>query len=675
MKTKLLSGLVAVAVAFSAVGRSTTLYAAPADAVPISQQWAAQPMVAVREHVLALKSDGTVWAFGLNDFGQLGTGDTQNQMYPVQVKGPDGQGFLENVVQVGAGWHCSYALKSDGTVWAWGSNEFGQLGSSAQQNSLYPVQVAGLDGAAALEQVVKIAALPSGETLSAIALLQDGTLVQWGRGAFGSAAVKPLPAPVKQGDAPVQNVQDIASDDRLCYALQDGGVLVWGSEEMPVPQPMKNSEGNPLREIVQIGSGLAKQQDGTLYSYKANAGGSAGNGTTDVTDYATVVMLDDITPFTQADVLADSTRGRRFLLDQEGNAWSWGAGEAAQLGDGASRGVNPWPNQQKALGSPYSLAGGPLNTFIIQADGTLWFVGGYGYLDEATAPEFSEKIAREPVQVMQDKEGTTPFLLFEAPPETGTGNGGAALLWIQLQVGESADLLAMAVSDANPEQAVEWSSDNEAVATVDANGVVTGVAEGFANITAQTQGGSQVSVTGIRVAAPAVPVLRIDLRLKAGSTIMLSATDESRTDLQAIEWTSSDPAIAQVDNTGLVTGVAAGTATIHASRAGTELNTITIQVVEAAVPPVEPPSSSSSAASAIEGSSSTSSESSSGSSSGSSVSSAAGENASSVSSSTSAPAASSSRASSIASSFPSQGMQPAQKIPSTSTGKTGAERQ
>jgi alpha-tubulin suppressor-like RCC1 family protein len=79
-------------------------------------------MHAGREHVVALKSDGTVWAWGKDNFGMVGDGTTTARKVPVQVSG------LSNVVAVTTGHYHSMALKADGTVWAWGQNRYGQLG-------------------------------------------------------------------------------------------------------------------------------------------------------------------------------------------------------------------------------------------------------------------------------------------------------------------------------------------------------------------------------------------------------------------------------------------------------------------------------------------------------------------------------------------------------------------
>ncbi len=88
-------------------------------------------------HSLALKSDGTVWAWGGSDYySQLGNGTTGSSPTPVQVSS------LSSVTAIAGGVDHSLALKSDGTVWAWGYNEYGQLGDGTTQTPWTPVLLA-----------------------------------------------------------------------------------------------------------------------------------------------------------------------------------------------------------------------------------------------------------------------------------------------------------------------------------------------------------------------------------------------------------------------------------------------------------------------------------------------------------------------------------------------------
>jgi hypothetical protein len=117
---------------------------------------------------LALESDGTVWDWGDNSYGELGNGTTTGSNTPVQVS------WLHGVTAIAAGSGHSLALTSNGTVygtvWSWGLNTSGQLGNGTYYNSRIPVQVSGLSG---------VTAIAAGEYHS-LALNSDGTVSAWG---------------------------------------------------------------------------------------------------------------------------------------------------------------------------------------------------------------------------------------------------------------------------------------------------------------------------------------------------------------------------------------------------------------------------------------------------------------------------------------------------------------
>ena len=85
------------------------------------------------QHALVLKADGTLWAFGINENGQLGDGTTVSRDKPVKV--------LDNVRQISAGDCSSYAVRNDGSLWAWGWNKCGQLGDGTKTDRLRPVKI------------------------------------------------------------------------------------------------------------------------------------------------------------------------------------------------------------------------------------------------------------------------------------------------------------------------------------------------------------------------------------------------------------------------------------------------------------------------------------------------------------------------------------------------------
>ena len=134
------------------------------------------------DHNMALSKDGTVFTWGSNAYGQLGNGSSVNSMLPVQVKSADGNSFLTDVVQISAGYVHSMALKKDGTVWTWGRNDGGQLGNNNTSNKSLPVQVKG--GASGSEYLTDVVQVTAGNWHS-MALKANGTVYAWGWGQYG----------------------------------------------------------------------------------------------------------------------------------------------------------------------------------------------------------------------------------------------------------------------------------------------------------------------------------------------------------------------------------------------------------------------------------------------------------------------------------------------------------
>lgn len=173
------------------------------------------------EHVLALRNDGTILAFGFNSSGQLGDGTDEARTAPAPVIG------LANATAIAAGQHHSLALRADGTVWAWGNNGAGQLGDRSTTERRLPVQVARLDGTA-LDGVLAIA---SGYS-HAMALRVDGSVWSWGdgvRGQHGDGVRQSRPAA-----APVDSVraERVAAGANNSFAIgPQGTVLAWGEND------------------------------------------------------------------------------------------------------------------------------------------------------------------------------------------------------------------------------------------------------------------------------------------------------------------------------------------------------------------------------------------------------------------------------------------------------------
>jgi alpha-tubulin suppressor-like RCC1 family protein len=162
----------------------------------------------------ALKNDGTVWAWGFGGYGMLGNGETVTYNTPVQVSD------LTDVIEISAGPQNGYALKKDGTVWAWGLNNKGQLGIGTYGTPALvstPVQVLGL---------TDIVALGSN---GGYAIKKDGTLYTWLNDTLAYPGGQPIPFKVPYADNVKQTTY--VSDKNTNFLKNDGTVWGWGDNQ------------------------------------------------------------------------------------------------------------------------------------------------------------------------------------------------------------------------------------------------------------------------------------------------------------------------------------------------------------------------------------------------------------------------------------------------------------
>jgi len=252
-------------------------------------------IAAGKDHSVALKSDGTVWAWGYNPKGQLGDG-TIFFMRPSPVQ----SGTLTNIIAISAGDSYTMALASDGTVWTWGDNAYGQLGNGTTTNSSVPVQVSGLAG---------VTAIAAGG-FHALALKSDGTMMAWGANGNGQLGI----GSTVNRSIPVQVV--------------DAGVAVIGG-------------------ITEISAGrvhsLAVKSDNTLLVWGDNSSRQMGDGTqTDRLNPQQVLASGTALP-NIADITGAYTH--TLTMQSSGLVWGWGSGANGRLGEGTSFGVISHPVQ------------------------------------------------------------------------------------------------------------------------------------------------------------------------------------------------------------------------------------------------------------------------------------------------------------------------------------------
>jgi len=251
------------------------------DAVKVACGW---------DFSVILKKDGTVWTFGDNKYGQLGDGREVNRNYPLPVKGPNGKGYLKDIIDIKAGAFHVLALSKDGTIWAWGDNEFGQIGDGTFINRKFPVKVKDSKGNGFLKDIKKIecGAFHSG------AIDKNGYVLTWGKNlkgqlGDGSYINRNLPVYVKgeEGEGFLKDIVDISLGRNHTMCLDKNGVVfVFGSNDFgqlgnnilkKINFPVRvNFEGRILNDIVKISASgsysIALSKNGELYFWGTNEG-------------------------------------------------------------------------------------------------------------------------------------------------------------------------------------------------------------------------------------------------------------------------------------------------------------------------------------------------------------------------------------------------------------------
>ena len=327
-------------------------------------------------HTLAVKSDGTLWAWGSNSYYVTGPSSTT---VPIQI------GQDTDWVSVAAGRYHSLALKSDGTLWAWGSNSDGQLGIGSSDNNVHsaPIQVTG-DGWASV----------AAGAYHTVAVKTDGTLYTWGRNAYGQLGNGSSTGPLTcvSGNACANTPQAItgagsgwasvaAGFYHTVGVKTDGSLYTWGYNGYGQLGDGSYSQKTSPTAITSAGTGWVSvsagyyhtagvKSDGTLWAWGYNNSGQLGDGTATTYRNAPYQINSD-----GKWVAVAAGHYHTLGLKADGMLWTWGQNDWGQLGDGTAVNRNA-PQKLLWRGNKWAaVAGGVGHTAGITGDGTLWAWG------------------------------------------------------------------------------------------------------------------------------------------------------------------------------------------------------------------------------------------------------------------------------------------------------------
>jgi len=321
------------------------------------------------DSAFVVKVDGTLWAWGRNNHGQLGVGDTEDRYTPVKV--------MDNVSTIALGYRDSaYAVKTDGTLWAWGRNNHGQLGVGDTEDRYTPVKVADNVSTITTDNVENNGYNNTSD--SAFIVKTDGTLWAWGINNYGQLGVGDTQSrytPVKVAD----NVSTITTNGGAAYAVKtDGTLWAWGDNSygrLGVGDtqsrynrytPVKVAD-NVSTITVSWDSAYAVKTDGTLWTWGNNYWGQLGGDTQN--RYTPVKVADNVSTITLG--YQDSA----YAVKADGSLWTWGGNSYGTLGVGDTE-ARYTPT--KVTDNISTIYPSDCSTFALKSDGTLWAWGDNG---------------------------------------------------------------------------------------------------------------------------------------------------------------------------------------------------------------------------------------------------------------------------------------------------------
>ena len=326
----------------------------------------------VADHSLILKTNGSLWAFGDNHYGQLGDGTTIQRNFPIQI-------LNEGVAQVAAGRSFSLILKTDGSLYAFGRNEFGQLGDGTNVDKLVPTMIFSSG----------VAQIACGYSHSLI-LKTDGSLYTFGRNDSGQLGdgtnvnkltpTQILTAGVSQIACGVYHSLIIKSDGSLhTFGINDYGQLGDGSTtNRNIPTQILNLG------VIKIAAGryhsLIIKSDGSLHTFGSGQNGKLGDGTFNDRRTPTQIINSDV-------VQISAGFYHSIIRKNNGSVYTFGKNHFGQLGDNSNSDRNI-PTQIVSSGAT-QISSGRYYSKVLKQDGSLHTFGRneFGQLGDGTTSD------------------------------------------------------------------------------------------------------------------------------------------------------------------------------------------------------------------------------------------------------------------------------------------------
>lgn len=332
-------------------------------------------LAAGASHGLALRSNGTLWGWGTNTNGQVGDATTVTKTAPTQI------GVLTTWAKIAAGQSHSAAIRTDGTLWLWGINSSNQLGDGTTTQRTSPGQ---------LGTATNWVSVACGSTHT-LAVNSSGELWAWGgNGAsqLGDGTTTTSSVPLRIGTA--TNWASVAAALSSSYALKtDGTLWAWGSNGagqlgdgtvVTKTTPTQIGTDTTWTQIsAGANNGAGRKSDGSLWVWGSNGSGQFGNGTTTNATSPTAFAAG-------ATDWAAISCGVNFITAQRNDGSLWTAGESS-----GGTGVQPRGLALAAAStSTWQQLTGTNGTFhAVRSDGTLWGFGAnsFGQVGNASTTE------------------------------------------------------------------------------------------------------------------------------------------------------------------------------------------------------------------------------------------------------------------------------------------------